>query len=541
MIVWMRKHARGLKRELEGSARAALAAGSVLALVAMAFFAVIREGFETAVFLLAAFDASTRPLAAGGGAVLGVARRRRARLRHLPRRREDQPGALLPRHGRRARARRRRPRRQRAAHRARGRLAQQLPGAGARPRLARRARQRPLGAARPACSACSRARSWPRSPATSLYAIPMLLVVLWPRGLRLRVRRQHEAPPAVRQSDEARATIVAVAARAAAAPRCLRRLRLELGRLDGDAAAAPPRSSRTRSRSRSSTPAATRRARPAGRADHLQGRERRRREGHRVRDPRRRPHPRRGREHRAGPVGRVLAHAAAPATTRPYCPGGTTAGARDAEGHGRRSRRGANEGATAAVATYRHYVEQQTKLLERAARRVHRRGQGRRRREGEGARTRSARDPVRARSSRSPRASATSTREIDARDGDVAGGRVDGLPPDRAGALGAAARSPAWARAPTSSLTDVDELRDARRDGPARAGADRERRGRAARRGRRSRRSPARRSATRTPTSSTSRPTSTARRRRSTPLRPLVAESDPTLADDDRRSASPTC
>ena len=43
----------------------------MLALVGMAFFAVIREGFETAVFLLAAFDASTDPLAAGGGALLG--------------------------------------------------------------------------------------------------------------------------------------------------------------------------------------------------------------------------------------------------------------------------------------------------------------------------------------------------------------------------------------------------------------------------------------------------------------------------------------
>ncbi len=72
MVFWMRKHGRGLKRELETSAGAALAAGSVLALIAMAFFAVIREGFETAVFLLAAFDASTRPAAAGGGAVLGL-------------------------------------------------------------------------------------------------------------------------------------------------------------------------------------------------------------------------------------------------------------------------------------------------------------------------------------------------------------------------------------------------------------------------------------------------------------------------------------
>ena len=33
----------------------------MIALVGMAFFAVIREGFETSVFLLAAFDSSTEP------------------------------------------------------------------------------------------------------------------------------------------------------------------------------------------------------------------------------------------------------------------------------------------------------------------------------------------------------------------------------------------------------------------------------------------------------------------------------------------------
>jgi high-affinity iron transporter len=72
MIVWMRRNARGLKRVLEGHASSALAKGSALALVAMAFFAVIREGFETSVFLLAAFDSSTSPAAAGSGALLGV-------------------------------------------------------------------------------------------------------------------------------------------------------------------------------------------------------------------------------------------------------------------------------------------------------------------------------------------------------------------------------------------------------------------------------------------------------------------------------------
>jgi high-affinity iron transporter len=73
MIVWMRRHARGLRKELERSAAGALAQGSIIALVAMAFFAVLREGFETAVFLLAAFHSAANPAAAGAGAVIGVA------------------------------------------------------------------------------------------------------------------------------------------------------------------------------------------------------------------------------------------------------------------------------------------------------------------------------------------------------------------------------------------------------------------------------------------------------------------------------------
>ena len=72
MIVWMRRHARGLRRELESGAATALAAGSAVALVGMAFFAVIREGFETAVFLIAALDASESAGTAGSGALLGV-------------------------------------------------------------------------------------------------------------------------------------------------------------------------------------------------------------------------------------------------------------------------------------------------------------------------------------------------------------------------------------------------------------------------------------------------------------------------------------
>jgi high-affinity iron transporter len=72
MIVWMRRHGRGIAGSLRAGAAHALAEGSVWALVAMAFFAVIREGLETAVFLLAAFQASGNAVSAGLGALLGV-------------------------------------------------------------------------------------------------------------------------------------------------------------------------------------------------------------------------------------------------------------------------------------------------------------------------------------------------------------------------------------------------------------------------------------------------------------------------------------
>lgn len=80
MIAFMRRHARNIKTELQDRAGAALAAGSAMSLVAMAFLAVLREGFETSVFLLAQFQASSNPartssdtVMAAGGAVLGLA------------------------------------------------------------------------------------------------------------------------------------------------------------------------------------------------------------------------------------------------------------------------------------------------------------------------------------------------------------------------------------------------------------------------------------------------------------------------------------
>ena len=72
MIIFMRRHARGLKGNLEGAAASALASGSSRALVLMAFLAVLREGFETAVFLLATFHAAGDATTSWLGAVIGI-------------------------------------------------------------------------------------------------------------------------------------------------------------------------------------------------------------------------------------------------------------------------------------------------------------------------------------------------------------------------------------------------------------------------------------------------------------------------------------
>jgi high-affinity iron transporter len=73
MIGWMNTHARNMRSELEQHAALALKDGTAWALVGMAFLAVLKEGFETSVFLLAAFQSSTSTVAASLGAVIGVA------------------------------------------------------------------------------------------------------------------------------------------------------------------------------------------------------------------------------------------------------------------------------------------------------------------------------------------------------------------------------------------------------------------------------------------------------------------------------------
>jgi high-affinity iron transporter len=71
MIFWMRKQAANIKKELEAKLASAIAAGSAIGLASVVFFAVLREGVETALFLFAIGESST-PLATGIGAVVGL-------------------------------------------------------------------------------------------------------------------------------------------------------------------------------------------------------------------------------------------------------------------------------------------------------------------------------------------------------------------------------------------------------------------------------------------------------------------------------------
>jgi high-affinity iron transporter len=67
MIFWMRAHARSLKGELENRAGSAIAQGSAVGLALVAFVAVLREGLETALFLISATSAAN-----GGQVVAGT-------------------------------------------------------------------------------------------------------------------------------------------------------------------------------------------------------------------------------------------------------------------------------------------------------------------------------------------------------------------------------------------------------------------------------------------------------------------------------------
>jgi high-affinity iron transporter len=73
MLFWMRRQGRALKGELEHGVDLALSTGGTYALIALSFIAVIREGVETALFLIPIFSFNGTGLDTVLGGVLGLA------------------------------------------------------------------------------------------------------------------------------------------------------------------------------------------------------------------------------------------------------------------------------------------------------------------------------------------------------------------------------------------------------------------------------------------------------------------------------------
>lgn len=71
MVFWMKRSARGLKRDLEGKMTEAVPMGKI-ALIFAAFLAVAREGLETALFIYSNFKTVTSDTAPSVGLTLGL-------------------------------------------------------------------------------------------------------------------------------------------------------------------------------------------------------------------------------------------------------------------------------------------------------------------------------------------------------------------------------------------------------------------------------------------------------------------------------------
>jgi high-affinity iron transporter len=71
MIFWMRNQAKNIKGELEAKLASAVAAGSAVGLASVVFFAVLREGWETSLFLFAISESSS-PVSTSIGAAAGL-------------------------------------------------------------------------------------------------------------------------------------------------------------------------------------------------------------------------------------------------------------------------------------------------------------------------------------------------------------------------------------------------------------------------------------------------------------------------------------
>lgn len=73
MLFWMRRQGRMLKGDLEQNVDSALTSNSTLALVALSFLAVIREGFETVLFMIPILSSQGTGIQVIFGGVLGLA------------------------------------------------------------------------------------------------------------------------------------------------------------------------------------------------------------------------------------------------------------------------------------------------------------------------------------------------------------------------------------------------------------------------------------------------------------------------------------
>jgi high-affinity iron transporter len=71
MVFWMRGHARTIRRDLESQVEHAVKVGSTFGLAAVAFVGVLREGLETALFLLGTLENSNAGVSLVGG-LLGL-------------------------------------------------------------------------------------------------------------------------------------------------------------------------------------------------------------------------------------------------------------------------------------------------------------------------------------------------------------------------------------------------------------------------------------------------------------------------------------
>jgi high-affinity iron transporter len=72
MVVWMKRQAVNIKAHLEARVGSAVATGSALAMVSLAFVVVVREGIETVLFMLGILTSTTASAATIGG-FLGLA------------------------------------------------------------------------------------------------------------------------------------------------------------------------------------------------------------------------------------------------------------------------------------------------------------------------------------------------------------------------------------------------------------------------------------------------------------------------------------